>query len=79
MMNASLAHSRESAHSADFTDPTSQQRRDERISAVVERGISVQSSFNTICAIEYMKSHNVAPEVIERVLLHPEQRRQVHH
>jgi hypothetical protein len=43
--------------------------------AVVERGISVQASFNTVCAIEYLKSHNVDPEVIERVLLHPEQRR----
>ena len=74
-MNALLAPIRESASNADFDDSTAQQRRDKRISAVVDRGISVQSSFNTICAIEYMKSHNVAPQVIERVLLHPEQRR----
>ena len=78
-MNALLAPSREIAHNADFNQPATQQRRDERISAVVERGITVQSSFNTICAIEYMKSHNVAPQVIERVLLHPEQRRKAHH
>jgi hypothetical protein len=42
---------------------------------VVNQAISVQSSFNTICAIEYLKSHNVDSKVIERVLLHPEQRR----
>jgi len=52
-----------------------QQRSDEQSSAAVNRGIQVQSSFNTVCAIEYMKSHNVDPRVIERVLLHPEQRR----
>lgn len=56
-----------------------QQRHDEKSSAVVERGITVQTSFNTVCAIEYMKSHNVNPEVIERVLLHPDQRRQHRH
>ena len=78
-MNALLAPSRQSAPSADLSQSSTQQRRDERISAVVERGIIVQSSFNTICAIEYMKSHNVAPHVIERVLLNPEQRRQGHH
>jgi hypothetical protein len=32
----------------------------------------VQASFNTVCAIEYLKSHNVDPKVIERVLLHPD-------
>jgi len=56
-----------------------QPRHDDASSAVVERGIKVQSSFNTVCAIEYMKSHNVHPRVIERVLLHPEQRRQAQH
>jgi len=55
------------------------QRSDEHSSAAVERGILVQNSFNTVCAIEYMKSHNVDPQVIERVLLHPEQRRKITH
>lgn len=77
-MNVLLAPSREIAHS-DSGQPATLQRRDERTSAVVERGITVQSSFNTICAIEYMKSHNVAPQVIERVLWYPEQRRKKHH
>lgn len=56
-----------------------QQRSDERSSAIVERGIVVQSTFNTVCAIEYLRSHNVQPGIIERVLLHPEQRRQQVH
>jgi hypothetical protein len=55
------------------------QRSDEDSSAAVERGILVQNSFNTVCAIEYMKSHNINPLVIERVLLHPEQRRKLTH
>ena len=74
-MNAMLAPRLESVPQTDFR----QQRHDEQSSAVVDRGISVQSSFNTICAIEYMKSHNVSPQVIERVLLHPEQRLKEHH
>ncbi|NGZ87306.1 hypothetical protein GW587_23990 [Duganella sp. SAP-35] len=59
--------------------PVMQQRRNEECSSVVNRGILVQTSFNTVCAIEYMKSHNVDPQVIERVLLHPEQRRKDQH
>lgn len=74
-MNVMLVQSLESA------PPTVlfQQRRDEECSAVVERGITVQDSFNTVCAIEYLKSHNVHPKVIERVLLHPDQRRKSSH
>lgn len=53
----------------------SQQRSDERSHQIVDKGISVQSSFNTICAVEYLKSHNVDAEVIERVLLRPDLRR----
>nr|WP_315217461.1 hypothetical protein [uncultured Duganella sp.] len=75
MMNALLSPRLESVPKNDFN----QQRQDEKSSAAVERGITVQASFNTICAIEYMKSHNVAPQVIERVLLNPEQRRKEHH
>ncbi|MFS2003151.1 hypothetical protein ACEN9F_05915 [Duganella sp. CT11-25] len=56
-----------------------QQRHDEECSGVVDRGILVQTSFNTVCAIEYLKSHNVDPQVIERVLLHPDQRRKTQH
>jgi len=59
--------------------PVMQERHNEACCAVVNRGILVQTSFNTICAIEYMKSHNVDPQIIERVLLHPDQRRQSQH
>ncbi|HJV00433.1 MAG TPA: hypothetical protein VJ752_07795 [Burkholderiaceae bacterium] len=54
-------------------------RTDEHCRDVVDRGILVQASFNTVCAIEYLKSHNIQPHIIERVLLHPEQRRKSHH
>ena len=74
-MNVSLVQSYEPVPSAGIL----QQRSDEGCSAVVDRGIMVQSSFNTVCAIEYLKSHNVDPQVIERVLLHPEQRRKHQH
>lgn len=56
-----------------------QQRTDLDTGAIVDRGISVQSAFSTLCAIEYLKSHNVGSGVIERVLLHPEQRRKTPH
>ena len=59
--------------------PVMQERHNEECSAVVNRGILVQTSFNTICAIEYMQSHNIDPQIIERVLLHPEQRRKSQH
>lgn len=74
-MNVSLVHSLESAPPVTLFHP----RHDDACSAVVDRGILVQSSFNTVCAIEYMKSHNVDPKVIERVLLHPDQRRKAPH
>ncbi|WP_432378610.1 hypothetical protein [Duganella sp. P38] len=74
-MNVMLVHSLEPAPQASVFQP----RHDEECSAVVERGIMAQHSFNTVCAIEYLKSHNVKPQVIERVLLHPDQRRRPAH
>ncbi len=56
-----------------------QQRSDERSSAIVDKGIAVQRCFSTLCAIEYLKSNNVGPDVIERVLLHPDLRRKFSH
>ena len=52
-----------------------QQRLNRTLRTLVDQGIAVQSSFNTVCAVEYMKSHNIDPDVISRVLLHPGQRR----
>lgn len=67
-----------SAPTAYLLTEVQQQRVDKECQHIVNQGISVQSSFNTICAIEYMKSHNVDPEVIERVLLRPDLRRRTH-
>ena len=55
------------------------QRIDDARHKIVEQGISVQSRCSSICAIEYLKSHDVDAEVIERVLLHPELRRKTPH
>lgn len=59
--------------------PSHQQRTDARCSEIVNKGIAVQDSFSTLCAIEYLKSNNVRADVIERVLLHPDLRRRVPH
>ncbi|HEY0588105.1 MAG TPA: hypothetical protein VGD52_18360 [Pseudoduganella sp.] len=50
-------------------------RVDSARSEIVDRGIEVQASFSTLCAVEYLKSHNIAPHIIQRVLLQPAQRR----
>ncbi|MBG6220711.1 MULTISPECIES: hypothetical protein [unclassified Janthinobacterium] len=54
-------------------------RSDQKMCDIVNLGIAVQAAFSTLCALEYLKSYNVAPELIERVLLHPEQRRRTVH
>jgi hypothetical protein len=50
-------------------------RRDNALQRIVNCGISVQSRSNTVCAVEYLKSHNVGADVIERVLSQSKQRR----
>ena len=42
---------------------------------IVECGIAMQSRYNTMCALEYLKSRNIDAKVIERVLSHPQLRR----
>jgi hypothetical protein len=54
------------------------QRTDVRRRDIVNHGISVQESGNTVSAIEYLKSHDIDPHVIERVLLEPHRRRNHH-
>lgn len=51
------------------------QRQDSRRRDIVNHGISVQESSNTMSAIEYLKANDIDPEVIERVLLEPHRRR----
>jgi hypothetical protein len=50
------------------------QRQDARRRAIVNHGISVQESSNTMSAIEFLKSHDIDPDVIARVLLEPHRR-----
>ncbi|MGK5079230.1 hypothetical protein [Janthinobacterium sp. HLX7-2] len=52
-------------------------RVDQKMCDIINLGIAVQAAFSTLCALEYLKSYNIDPELIERVLLHPEQCRQV--
>jgi hypothetical protein len=51
------------------------ERSDARQRDIVNHGISVQESGNTMAAIEYLKAHDVSASVIERVLLEPALRR----
>ena len=55
--------------------PSHHERRDDHARDIVDHAIAVQESANTMSAVEYLKSHDVAPHVIERVLLDPERRR----
>jgi hypothetical protein len=54
-------------------------RVDQKMCDIVNLGIAVQAAFSTLCALEYLKSYNIDAGLIERVLLHPEQRRQFLH
>lgn len=51
------------------------QRQDIRRRDIVNHGIAVQESRNTMSAIEYLKANDIGPDVIERVLLEPHRRR----
>jgi hypothetical protein len=53
-------------------------RVDLRQRDIVEQGISMQLSSNTMSAFEYLKSRDVDPRVIARVLLDPRRRRNGH-
>jgi hypothetical protein len=50
-------------------------RTDQTMCDIVNMGIAVQAAFSTLCALEYLKSYNIDPDLIERVLLQPERRR----
>jgi hypothetical protein len=56
-------------------DEPNYERRDVRCRDIVDHAISVQASRNTMSAFEYLKSHDISAEVIERVLLDPARRR----
>jgi hypothetical protein len=51
------------------------QRRDESTARTVERGIGLQDSVSTMCALEYLHSEGVSHLIAQRVLSHPAKRR----
>lgn len=51
------------------------ERRDVRCRDIVDHAIAVQESGNTMSAVEYLKNHDIAADIIERVLLDPARRR----
>lgn len=51
------------------------QRRDSQQKDIVDLGIALQQRSNTMTAVEYLRSQDVANEVIERVLTEPGRRR----
>ncbi|MFC5478993.1 hypothetical protein [Massilia suwonensis] len=42
---------------------------------IVDAGIAVQGSMNTMSAVEYLRRRDIGRDVIERVLLEPHRRR----
>ena len=56
-------------------DEPNYERRDLRCRAIVDHAIAVQESRNTMSAVEYLKSHDIDADVIERVMLDPDRRR----
>ena len=53
----------------------SYERVDARRRDIVNHAISVQECSNTVAALEFLKSHGISSQVIERVLLEPSRRR----
>ena len=50
-------------------------RTDARQRVIVDAGIAVQGSSNTMSAVEYLRTRDIRSHVIERVLLEPHRRR----
>jgi len=50
-------------------------RTDARQRRIVDAGIAVQGSANTMSAFEFLRARDIGADVIERVLLEPHRRR----
>jgi hypothetical protein len=59
----------------DGLDTMDESRTDARQRRIVDAGIAVQGSSNTMSAFEYLRAHDIGAHVIERVLLEPHRRR----
>ena len=51
------------------------QRLDAQRSSIVDLGVALQSRDGTISAVEFLRSRDIDPAVIERVLGEPDRRR----
>ena len=60
-----------------ITSPPWNQRRDARRRDIVNHALALQRRAATLCALEYLKSHDISVAVIERVLLEPQRRRRL--
>lgn len=58
--------------------PGSVQRHDLATEKTVERGISLQYSVGTVCALEFLQAEGVSHTVAQRVLSEPARRRNRH-
>jgi hypothetical protein len=60
---------------ADILAVMDESRTDARRRRIVDAGIAVQVSINTMSAFEYLRTRDIGTHVIERVLLEPHRRR----
>ncbi len=51
------------------------QRRNEMMAMTIDRGIGLQHSVSTMCAMEYLHSEGVPHQIAQRVLSQPSRRR----
>jgi hypothetical protein len=63
------------AEQTDILATLDESRTDVRQRRIVDAGIAVQDSSNTMSAFEYLRARDIGTQVIERVLLEPHRRR----
>ena len=51
------------------------QRRNESLAMTIDRGVGLQHSVSTMCALEYLHSEGVPHQIAQRVLSQPTRRR----
>jgi hypothetical protein len=51
------------------------QRRNESLAMTIDRGVGLQHSVSTMCAMEYLHSEGVPHQIAQRVLSQPTRRR----
>jgi hypothetical protein len=51
------------------------QRRNESMAMTIDRGVGLQNSVSTMCALEYLHSEGIPHHIAQRVLSQPTRRR----